>query len=482
MGFAPKRFWLPTLVVLSTAILFLVGNSLNPWWPAMWVAPLPVLLFALAVDSWWTAAASAALGMLLGSLSMLYYLHGVLRLPVSSWAIPFTAASLIFAVGVLLFRALFRRGAIWGAIVVLPALWAVCEYLTSFVPANGTAGSLAYTQLRFLPFLQLASITGPWGMTFLLLLFPAGLAAGLTLRATAPRKATAVLAVVVSLVLVTVLFGVVRLRKSDSSETVRVGLLVTDTVQIADPGAPAEKLLRDYAAHAEQLARQGAQIIVMPEKTAVLLDENASAVDEAFQSVSNRTRSTLVIGVVHVAKHSSYNEARIYTPLKPIVTYEKQHMLPPFESDLTPGTSLTFLPDSQKKVGVAICKDMDFIRPALDYGRAGIALLLDPAWDFNVDRSWHGHIAIMRGVEGGYAIAHASKDGFLTVTDNRGRILGEVSSGDATFAALLVNAPLHHNNTVFDHYGAWFPWIAGVLLLMALVQLAVPLGNKKSSR
>jgi apolipoprotein N-acyltransferase len=68
---------------------------------------------------------------------------------------------------------------------------------------------------------------------------------------------------------------------------------------------------------------------------------------------------------------------------------------------------------------------MDFIHPALDYGRGGVDLLLDPAWDFNVDRTWHGHIAIMRGVEGGYAIAHAAKDGFLTVTDDRGRILGE---------------------------------------------------------
>src|SRR5579859_2988444 len=72
-------------------------------------------------------------------------------------------------------------------------------------------------------------------------------------------------------------------------------------------------------------------------------------------------------------------------------------LLPPFESKLTPGTSLTFLSHTADRVGVAICKDMDFIHPALDYGRAGVALMLDPAWDFNVDRVWHGHIAIMRG-------------------------------------------------------------------------------------
>ena len=75
------------VAVLATAALLSIGNGLNPVWPFMWVAPLPVLLFAAEADSWWIAGAAAALGMLLGSLEMLHYLHGVLRLPVSAWFI-----------------------------------------------------------------------------------------------------------------------------------------------------------------------------------------------------------------------------------------------------------------------------------------------------------------------------------------------------------------------------------------------------------
>jgi apolipoprotein N-acyltransferase len=114
---------------------------------------------------------------------------------------------------------------------------------------------------------------------------------------------------------------------------------------------------------------------------------------------------------------------------------------------------------------------MDFIHPALDDGRAGVDLLLDPAWDFNVDRTWHGHIAIMRGVESGYAIAHAAKDGFLTVTDDRGRILGEVRTNSGAFASLLVDVSLRHDRRPFDRYGTWFPWMAGTILLAAAVRL-----------
>ena len=209
----------------------------------------------------------------------------------------------------------------------------------------------------------------------------------------------------------------------------------------------------------------------MPEKTGLLLDSDTKIIDLVLQPVADRTGATLVIGVLHVVARDSFNEARIYTPDRPIATYDKQHMLPPFESKLTPGTSLALLSKPALPIGVAICKDMDFIHPALDYGRSGIDLLLDPAWDFNVDRTWHGHIAIMRGVEGGYAIAHTAKDGNLAVTDDRGRILGEVRTNSGPFVSLLVDVPMRHDQTVFDRYGMWFPWMAGLLLVAAAVRL-----------
>lgn len=85
------------LTVISTAALLVVGNGMNPLWPIMWVAPLPVLLFAAETTSWRVAAGAAALSMLLGSLTMLYYLHFVLHAPVIAWLIPFSIASLLLS-------------------------------------------------------------------------------------------------------------------------------------------------------------------------------------------------------------------------------------------------------------------------------------------------------------------------------------------------------------------------------------------------
>jgi apolipoprotein N-acyltransferase len=472
MAFVRKRPILAAiLTVFTTAALLLAGDGMNPVWPLMWIAFIPVLLLVAETTSWGVAAATAALSMLLGNLTLLYYLHVVLHAPVITWLIPFSIASLLFAVGVLLFRALLHRGAAFSAVIALPAFWTVCEYLASFAPANGTAGSLAYTQERFLPILQVASLTGPWGITFLLLLFPSAVASGVYLSLRRLPEARLVLGSAFAVLAVAILFGAIRLTAPISQHNINVGLLDTDIVVFAEQAAEMQWLVKSYAEQAEKLARAGAQIIVMPEKTGLLLERDTTIVDPILQAVANRTGATLIIGVQHVIAPNSFNEARIYTPHQPVGTYHKQHMLPLFESNLAPGNSLALLWEMGIPIGVAICKDMDFIHPALEYGRAGVALLLDPAWDFNIDSAWHGHIAIMRGVEGGYAIAHAAKDGFLTVTDDRGRILGEVTTNDRSFATLLVNVPLRHDQTVFGRYGTWFPMMAGLLLLAAVGRL-----------
>jgi apolipoprotein N-acyltransferase len=87
------------------------------------------------------------------------------------WIAAYGLGAVGMATAVLLFRTLVRRGRVWSALVAMPAMWVTCEYVRNLATPHGSAGSLAYTQLRFLPFLQLASVTGPWGMTFFLLLF-----------------------------------------------------------------------------------------------------------------------------------------------------------------------------------------------------------------------------------------------------------------------------------------------------------------------
>ncbi len=464
-----SRLGLALLTIAISATLFWFGNGLNPVWPLMWIAPLPVLLFASRSSARATAV-TAFFSVWLGSLNLWHYLR-LLQAPPIVWLVIFTIAALLFMAAVLLFRTLLLRGAVWSALVSLPAAWVVYEYLRNLTTSSGTAGSFAYSQLSFLPFLQLAYFTGPWGMTFFLLLFSSALVIGWYLHSTAPKKAAQIVIAGLGGIAAVLVFGFVRLEIPLHAPEVRVGLIASDTrdnVFVADPGTNTERLFHAYAAPVEKLASQGATVIVLPEKLGTVTGSGNVPTDANFQSIADKSGATIVVGLVDVASPVEYNQARVYAPNAAMSLYNKQHMLPPMESMFTPGTKLALLPRPSGTWGVAICKDMDFSAPSRLYGEAGVGLMLVPGWDFNIDRGWHGHIAIMRGVESGFSIAHAAKNGFLTVSDNRGRILAQTRSDSAPFATLIAEVPVAHARTLYVLWGDWFAWLSMAMLVFVL--------------
>lgn len=458
--------------IVATAVLVWFGTGLNPTWPLLWFAPLPALLHA-GRAGWWSTAGVAFVGWLIGNFNLWSYMHQSIQMPFDITLGIVAGFALVFTLAVLLYRTLLRRGAVWFALLAFPATWVAFEYLLNLAWVNGTAFNLAYTQLAFLPFLQLASITGPWGMSFLLFLFPAAIAISLQLWRHQRRSAWAIGGTAFCVIAAVLIFGTVRLKLPQQGQKVQVGLVASDTYGMAAAGAPAMRVFHAYAARITALAARGAQIIVVPEKSAVVDHATQPAVDAFFGSLSNRTGAAIAAGVTYeAADKAEYNQARLYRPFKPVLTYAKHHLLPPFESEFTPGKTLTMFNISGTRVGVAICKDMDFTPLSRKYGRQGDGLMLVPAIDFDVDRTFHGHMAIMRGVESGFTVARSARRGYLTVSDDRGRILGQARSDSASFATVLVNAPVAHDWTLFLVWGDWFAWVAMAILMSALLKLA----------
>ena len=190
-----------------------------------------------------------------------------------------------------LFRALSNRGAWWSALLAIPATYTTFEYLLSLTSPHGTAGSLAYSELNFLPFLQLASVTGPWGMTFFLLIFSSSVAIAIHSRGKASKQGRRIFAVTCGTLICLLIFGVIRLSTIDPGPRVKVGLVASDAPEnqdVAHEGADTERLFRDYAAQAEMLAAKGAQLIVLPEKLGVIVDSNPETLTRFFNPRQTR--------------------------------------------------------------------------------------------------------------------------------------------------------------------------------------------------
>ncbi len=462
-----------SLACAATATMMYFGSGLNPLWPLMWLAPLPVLWFATRGGRR-SAALVAGLASLAGALSYWTYFR-LLGLPAVAWLGGFGVAAIVFALAVLLFRALLLKNRVAAAVLGFPAAWVTFEYGRNLLWPHGTAGSLAYTQLHFLPFLQLASLTGPWGMTFVLLLLPAGLTAAWRLREE-PQRARRVLLFTVGTVGVVLIFGCVRLALPQPGPRVRIALAASDATgnqNVAAAGAHTQQLVNSYATRLwkpDGTALRDIDAIVLPEKLGRVTDADVAPLDAILQKLAEQTGATVVAGFDRQSGPVAYNQARLYQPGSAVRTYDKQHLLPPFELKFTPGKDLVRVQRPHTAWGVAICKDLDFADPSRRYGKEGVGLMLAPAWDFNVDRAWHGHIAVMRGVEDGFSVSRAAKDGFLTVSNNRGRILAEARSDSAPFAIMVATVPAGHSWTLFQVMGDWFAWLAIALLLLAIVR------------
>ncbi len=454
------------LACLAGGMLLFFGTGLHPLWALAWIAPVPVLVLALRVPVA-RAFFAGGLAMLLGGLNEVFYLAHLVPVPVVVLAL--LLPSLAFGLAVLVFRFAARRWPRPVAVLALPAAWTAFEFLLSFNPGSGSATSLAYTQVTVLPVLQLAALTGMWGITFLVMM----VASGLALAWDRPQQWVEALSAPGIALGLALVYGFARLQAPVGAAPLTVGLATSDSAMRffdAAHGDTAQAIATKYASRVDSLAARGAQFIVLPEKAIAVTRETEPGV---LTPLANRARAlgvTIVAGLNHVDPPPLRNVAAVIGPDgEVLLVYNKTHLVPGFEAGYMPGTTVGTFDTRWGKLGVAVCKDLDFPRSIRLYGRDGVRVLFVPAWDFGEDGEFHARMAVVRGVENGFALARTAARGRLTVTDDRGRVMGDTASDAGAEVLAVYDAPLGTGGSPYSRWGDWFAWVCvvGAVTLVA---------------
>ena len=168
--------WTAALAATALAALaWWFGSGVQPQWWLTWLAPLPVLWLAPRIGARWAALCAFA-AYLLGGLNVWTYLHTAVGLPVLPIVCFIALAGVMLALCVLLFRRLLLRGHALAAALSVPMAWVACEYVNNLLSPHATFFNIGYTQAVALPIIQIAAVTGIWGIGFLVLLFPSAVA------------------------------------------------------------------------------------------------------------------------------------------------------------------------------------------------------------------------------------------------------------------------------------------------------------------
>jgi apolipoprotein N-acyltransferase len=255
--------------------------------------------------------------------------------------------------------------------------------------------------------------------------------------------------------------------------TIHVGLIDSDklgSAAFADDGAVSLATIDAYDDWALQLSKDHVRLVIYPEKLAVIEPPWRAQAEAKLAATAKALDATLVAGFDSREGAMRKNIAWVFPPDggAPQI-YSKRHMVPGLESDFTPGTAPLTL---SNRIGVEICKDMDFNRMLRRDSRERADVMAVPARDFGADRKLHANMAVMRDVENGFAMARSARNGLLTLSDARGRIVAGVPTLNSGFMSLVGDVPRGANagDTIYDRIGDVFAWVciatSAVLLLL----------------
>jgi apolipoprotein N-acyltransferase len=467
-------------ILVSGLCWYFACDLSGDFWYLLWLAPVPVLLLSFHVCTK-HAFTFSFLAYLIGRMSWLPYL--LMVLPAFPAIISTILLPLIFALIVLLTRrVVLAKRSVWSAFA-FPVLWCLFEFLLFKFSADGTAGSLSYTQSNFLPVVQIASVTGILGITFLVTLFPSAVAVAIYYRQN--KKMIVPLVIIFSLIIIPILFGVIRMQEeSGSNNIITVGLAVLDEKYHEETKHPvADNELRTakmYADAIAQIAKEGAQVAIIPEKALNVTPEFGFPIKSTLANAATNNRITIVAGYTQFINDSlKENKASVISGKGLLLAdYKKVNL---FEGEanngFVSGKEIAAFKLEKISTGVAICKDLDYQNFMRKYGEGGAQILFVPAWDFIKDAWLHSRMAILRGVENGYAIARAARQGQLTISDYRGKVLYEASTANNNAAYLVGRVPLRTTNTIYSKFGDWF----GFVVVIASLYLVVAAFRKKAS-
>jgi apolipoprotein N-acyltransferase len=392
-------------------------------------------------------------------------------------------------------RALAPRLSGLSRTLVFPAAVTTVELLSTIGSPYGTAGSAAYSQYADLPLVQLSSVTGIWGLTFLVS-WLAPVANQLWERGWSGAGGGTPTVLFIVALAAALLFGGARLAfAAPAAETVRVAALAPDR-QLSDRAYsapdlsavdPAERavvgdeyfrpVLEDLFARSEREAVAGAKIVVWSEAAVRTLEEDQPAVVARAGDLARQHRVYLQVSmIVQLAAADgsdggpvNQNHAVLLDRSGSVVwDYLKSKPTPGDGHEPGPGVVPT-VDTPYGRLATIICQDDFFPGLVRQAGRAGVDILFVPSSDWASISAWHAQQAPFRAVENGVALIRPTRQGISLATDAQGRLLGHKADYPlASDQTLVVSVPTQGTGTWYARIGDTVAWasVVGLLALM----------------
>ncbi|HNW39466.1 MAG TPA: apolipoprotein N-acyltransferase [Candidatus Omnitrophota bacterium] len=467
----------PAGLAILTAVLLAFSFSNFNFWLLAWCSFIP-LFIALENQSLRRAFLIALFcGIVFWSLTVYWLIHVTLLGQII----------LIFYLAIYfgLFGCLFyflRFLPVCLGLFFLASGWVLLEYLRSHLFTGFPWVLIGFSQYKNLPVIQIADITGVWGVCFLVVLI--NVALYLFLRKAGRVKVLCIAALALFLSLG---YGWTRLNcKPDGSsehKQFKISVIQGNIHQDLKWDKRAVTFIQNrYRDLTVEASKQEPELIIWPESSVPGLWGRDDLEFMQVFSLAGRLHTNLLIGAVACFNQDYFNSALLIDQRgSPAAFYSKLHLVPfgeyiplknifPFLEtivpigDIQPGREYTIF-KQPADFGVLICFEDLFPELSREFVRRGAKFLVNitnDAW-YKEGSAPYQHFAasVFRSVENRVYLARAANTGISGFIDPSGRILGVVR--DAQGKEIFVQGYLTRSiglaktkRTFYNRYGDFF--------------------------
>lgn len=391
--------------------------------------------------------------------------------------------ALPYAIDSLVYRRIPAKGLL--STLVFPTIVTAIFFLSSLEgPFDGTVGKSIYGYGP-LVFQQLNSITGLWGFVFVYSWLAALInhAWENNFTWTTTRQTASVFAI--SIVLITS-YGAIRMSPllSRPANTVKVAaaILIPEdgkTISMEEifrdkQVSPFDETLATIESIATEAALNDARIISFQELAITIVPQDEARLTSEYQRIASE--NAIYLSVTYSTFEEIGKGKNIHLLIddqgKVQATYQKRFLVGFGQYGETgvfeKGPEvIQVVETSFGRIGLTICKDMNFQFYIRQAGMLGVDIMLSPSYDFPKSTSpsyYH------RAIENGFSLVRPTYNGITYVEDFHGRVLGLMDSDASDDGILYADIPTRGVKTVYARFGDWLGWICVLgLICLSLV-------------
>ena len=501
-------------IILSilSGVLITLGFPIFNLYALTWVSLVP-LLIALRGKSIRRSFYLGTLAGLVYYLCTIYwvyhsmYVYGHLPLYVSILILFLLCLYLAVYVGLfsMIFSYLSDNSRVPSGLLA-PVIWVTLEYIRTYALTGYPWAVLGYTQYKFLPMIQIADITGVYGISFLIVAVNGAVFDLTALRAGTqnimPRvsgRPLIIVNVVLAMVIgMSLIYGVNKLDNGGSNRKVKISIVQGNIPQDKKWDYKFQREVIDtYKKMTMKISSDNPDLVIWPETAVPFIFNKDVLLTREITSFQKDLGINLLFGAITAKDNSRLANSAILLShdQNAFSIYDKMHLVPygeyvplrrflPFidklttvSGDFATGKDFVVMETPYAKIGNLICYEIIFPGQVRQFANRGADLLVtitNDAWFGPTSAPYqHFSIAVFRAIENRVPVARAANTGISGFIDSSGRIVNK--SGIFVGATLTEDVLVGSKKSFYTKYGDVFAYLCIIsVILLAARRLSIP--------